>query len=158
MYVLLHRNFNYGATGEAIKVDLLNHPEYIEQNATLAFQAAIWRWMTEIKKGQPSSHDAFVGNWKPTKNDTLAKRTPGFGVTMNILYGEMVCGQGDIDAMNNIISHYQYYLNLMGVGDAAGPHDVLSCAEQLAFNPATAKSDSWDLSSAQPILWHGFLM
>ncbi|KAL0876101.1 hypothetical protein Bca101_025806 [Brassica carinata] len=31
----------YCAAGEALKADLLNHPEYIEQNATLAFQAAI---------------------------------------------------------------------------------------------------------------------
>ncbi|KAK6146296.1 hypothetical protein DH2020_020165 [Rehmannia glutinosa] len=117
--------------GEAIKQDLLNHPEYIEQNATLAFQAAIWRWMTPIKKGQPSCHDAFVGNWKPTKNDTLAKRVPGFGTTMNIMYGDLVCGQGDIDPMNNLISHYQYYLDLMGVGrEQAGPHEVLACAEQ----------------------------
>lgn len=140
----IYWNVNYGAAGDALKVDLLNHPEYIEQNATLAFQAAIWRWMTEIKKGQPSSHDAFVGNWKPTKNDTLAKRSPGFGATMNILYGEMVCGQGDIDPMNNIISHYQHYLDLMGVGrEEGGPHDVLNCAEQKAFNPATAsKNDS----------------
>lgn len=133
------RNYNYGAIGEGIKADLLNHPEYIEQNATLAFQAAIWRWMTPIKKSQPSAHDAFVGNWKPTKNDTLAKRVPGFGATMNILYGDLVCGQGDIDAMNNIISHYQYYLDLMGVGrEEAGPHDVLTCAEQIPFNPSNS--------------------
>lgn len=149
------RNFNYGAAGEALKVDLLNHPEYIEQNATLAFQAAIWRWMTEIKKGQPSSHDVFVGNWKPTKNDALAKRVPGFGATMNILYGEMVCGQGDIDAMNNIVSHYQHYLDLIGVGrEEAGPHDVLTCADQLAFNPATATAASWVLKvPANHLLW-----
>ncbi|KAA8527308.1 hypothetical protein F0562_034595 [Nyssa sinensis] len=82
----IYWNYNYGATGEALKVDLLNHPEYIEQNATLAFQAAIWRWMTPIKKSQPSAHDVFVGKWKPTKNDTLAKRFPGFGTTMNVLY------------------------------------------------------------------------
>ncbi|KAG8483272.1 hypothetical protein CXB51_022364 [Gossypium anomalum] len=43
-------NYNYGETGEALKVDLLNHPEYIENNATLSFQAAIWRWMTPVKK------------------------------------------------------------------------------------------------------------
>lgn len=108
--------------------------------------------MTEIKKGQPSSHDVFVGNWKPTKNDTLAKRVPGFGATMNILYGEMVCGQGDIDAMNNIVSHYQHYLDLIGVGrEEAGPHDVLTCADQLAFNPATATAASWVLK-CQPIV------
>lgn len=136
----IYWNYNYGAVGNALKVDLLNHPEYIEQNATLAFQAAIWKWMTAVKKDQPSAHDVFVGNWKPTKNDTLSKRVPGFGATMNILYGELTCGQGDIDAMNNIISHYLYYLDLMGVGreEAAGPHDSLTCAEQKAFNPSTA--------------------
>ena len=137
------RNYNYGIIGDGIKVDLLDHPEYLEQNATMAFQAAMWRWMTPIKKKQPSAHDVFVGNWKPTKNDTLAKRVPGFGTTMNILYGDSVCGQGEIDSMNNIISHYLYYLDLMGVGrEAAGPHDVLSCAEQEAFNPSSTSSSS----------------
>ncbi|KAE8022716.1 hypothetical protein FH972_008496 [Carpinus fangiana] len=132
----IYWNYNYGAAGEALKVDLLNHPEYIEQNATLAFQAAMWRWITPIKKSQPSAHDAFVGNWKPTKNDTLSKRVPGFGTTMNILYGDFLCGKGDVDAMNTIISHYLYYLDLMGIGrEEAGPSEVLSCGEQAAFNP-----------------------
>lgn len=139
----LYWNYNYGKAGEALKVDLLNHPEYIEQNATLAFQAAIWRWMTPVKKNQPSAHDVFVGNWKPTKNDTLSKRVPGFGTTMNVLYGDGVCGQGDSEAMNNIVSHYLYYLDLMGVGrEEAGTHDVLNCSEQAAFNPTSASSSS----------------
>ncbi|CAO2827043.1 unnamed protein product [Amaranthus hypochondriacus] len=139
----LYWNFNYGATGEALKVDLLNHPEYIEQNATLAFQAAIWRWMTPMKKGQPSAHQVFVGDWKPTKNDTLSNRVPGFGTTMNVLYGDLVCGKGEIDDMNNIISHYLYYLDLLGVNrEKGGEHDVLTCAEQKAFNPSYVASSS----------------
>jgi hypothetical protein len=134
------RNYNYGAAGDGIKVDLLHHPEYLEQNATLAFMAAMWRWMTPIKKNQPSAHEAFVGTWKPTKNDTLSKRLPGFGATMNILYGESICGKGFIDAMNTIISHYQYYLDLMGVGrEHSG--DNRDCAEQLPFNPSSPTDD-----------------
>ncbi|KAI4344983.1 hypothetical protein L6164_012153 [Bauhinia variegata] len=129
-------NYNYGAIGEALKVDLLSHPEYLEQNATLAFQAAIWEWMTPKKKSQPSPHEAFLGLWKPTKNDTLEKRVPGFGATMNLLYGDYLCGQGDIDPMNNIISHYLYYCDLLGVSrEQAGPNEILSCAEQVPFNP-----------------------
>lgn len=117
----------------------MSHPEYIEQNATLAFKAAMWRWYTPIKKSQPSAHEAFLGKWKPTKNDTLAKRVPGFGTTMNVLYGDQVCGQGDIDAMNNFISHYLYYLDLLGLNrEDAGPHEYLTCAEQVAFNPSTS--------------------
>lgn len=139
----LYWNYNYGKTGEALKTDLLNHPEYLENNATLAFQAAIWKWMTPEKKHLPSAHDVFVGKWKPTKNDTLAKRVPGFGTTMNVLYGDQVCGKGDDESMNNIVSHYLYYLDLMGVGrEEAGSHDVLSCAEQLPFNQASASASS----------------
>uniref|UniRef100_A0A0D9X9X3 Plant heme peroxidase family profile domain-containing protein n=1 Tax=Leersia perrieri TaxID=77586 RepID=A0A0D9X9X3_9ORYZ len=133
-------NFNYGIVGLGIKQDLLNHPELLEQNATLAFEAAIWRWMTPMKRKQPSAHDVFVGNWKPTKNDTLSKRYPGFGATMNILYGDLVCGQGSIDKMNVIVSHYRHYLDLMGVGsDNAG--DNLDCADQslLAVDKARRK-------------------
>jgi hypothetical protein len=138
------RNYNYGKIGEALKVDLLNHPEYIEQNATLAFQAALWKWMTPPEKHIPSPHDVFVGNWKPTKNDTLSKRVPGFGATINILYGDQVCGQGsDNESMNNIISHYLYYLDLLGVGrEEAGPNEILSCAEQAAFKPSGSPSSS----------------
>ncbi|KAL5541925.1 hypothetical protein UlMin_009635 [Ulmus minor] len=140
----LYWNYNYGETGEALKVDLLNHPEYIEQNATLAFQAAIWRWITPVKKHQPSAHDVFVGNWKPTKNDTLSKRVPGFGSTMNVLYGEQVCGEnGNSEQRDNMVSHYLYYLDLMGVGrEEAGPHEVLSCAEQKPFSSSSSSSTS----------------
>ena len=126
-----------------MKIDLLNHPEYLEQNATIAFMAAMQKWMTPIKKSQPSPHEAFVGEWKPTKNDTLAKRVPGFGATMNILYGDSVCGRGSIDDMNVIISHYLYYLDLLGVGrEEGGANDVLSCAEQAVFNPTTTAQAS----------------
>nr|AZH68438.1 chitinase-like protein 1 [Gastrodia elata] len=128
-------NYNYGIIGDGLKIDLLSHPEYLEQNATTAFQAAMWRWMNPIKKKQPSAHDVFVGNWKPTKNDTDAKRLPGFGATMNVLYGDQTCGQGFADSMNNIISHYQYYLDLMGVG-RQNSGDNLDCAEQVPFNPS----------------------
>ncbi len=140
MHALI-RNYNYGEASKALNVDLLNHPEYIEQNATLAFQVAIWRWMTPFKEHQPSAHDVFMSHWKPTKNDTLAKRVPGFGATMNVLYGDLVCNQGDNESMNNIISHYLYYLDLLGVGrEEAGPHKVLSCAQQVAFNPSSSSS------------------
>nr|GEY01775.1 chitinase-like protein 1 [Tanacetum cinerariifolium] len=62
-----------------------------------------------------------------TNNDTLSLRNHGFGCTMNILYGERTCGQGDIDDMNTIITHYLYYLDLMGLGrEDAGPHDKFS--------------------------------
>nr|POE93123.1 chitinase-like protein 2 [Quercus suber] len=137
----IYWNYNYGEVSEDLKVDLLNQPEYIEQNATLAFQVAIWRWMTPTKKHQPSAHEVFIGYWKPTKNDTVVKQLYGFGATMNVLYGDLVCGRGDNESMNNIISHYLYYLDLMGVGrEEAGPREVLSCGEQVSLNPSSFSS------------------
>ncbi|KAL6576463.1 serine/threonine protein kinase, CMGC, dual-specificity [Orobanche hederae] len=129
----MYGNKLYGFVGEGLKVDLLSHPEYVEQNATLAFQAAIFIWMTSFRN-IPSCHDAFVGKfWNPTKNDTLSKRVAGFGTTINILYGKTVCGHGDgAESMNFIISHYLEYLDLMGVGrEKAGQH--LTCAQQIPF-------------------------
>ncbi|KAK7857237.1 chitinase-like protein 1 [Quercus suber] len=136
-----NRNYNYGEAGKDLKVDLLNHPEYIEQNAMLAFQVAIWRWMTPIKEHQPSAHEVFIGTWTPTKSDNLVKRVSGFGATMNVLYGDLICGHGDNEYMNNIISHYLYYLDLMDIDrEEVGPHEVLSCAKQVAFNPSISSS------------------
>ena len=97
--------------------------------------------MTPIIEHQPSAHDVFIGLQKPTKNDFLAKRVFGFGATMNVLYKDPVCGQGDNESMNNIISHYLYYLDLMGVGrEEARPHEMVSCAEQIAFDPSSSLS------------------
>ena len=53
--VAFNRNYNCGEVGKDLKVDLLNHLEYIEQNSTWAFQVAIWRWMKPIKEHQPSA-------------------------------------------------------------------------------------------------------
>uniref|UniRef100_A0A7N2R161 Uncharacterized protein n=1 Tax=Quercus lobata TaxID=97700 RepID=A0A7N2R161_QUELO len=78
---------------------------------------------------------------KPTKDDSLAKQGFGFGATINVLYRYLVCGQGDNEFINNIISHYLYYLDLMGVGqEEARAHEELSCAEQVAFNPTSSSS------------------
>ena len=97
--------------------------------------------MTPTKKHQPSAHEVFIGYWKPTKNDTLVKQLYGFGATMNVLYGDLVCSRGDNEVMNNIISHYLYYLDLMGVGrEEAGPREVLSCGEQVSLNPSSFSS------------------
>eukprot|EP01018_Ginkgo_biloba_P031882 Gb_10245 [translate_table: standard] len=134
-------NYNYGQIGEALKVDLLTHPEYLADNATLAFSAAIWRWMTPIKRKQPSAHEVIVGKWVPTKNDTKSFRLPGFGMTINILDGDAECGKGDIEKMSNRISHYLYFLDLMGVGrQFAGVN--LDCGQQVPLNPSASSASS----------------
>lgn len=133
-------NYNYGEIGEALKVDLLHHPEYLSDNATLAFAAAMHRWMTPMKVKQPSPHQVMAGKWVPTKNDTLASRLPGFGMTINILKGEAECGDGsDNKKMSDRVAHYLYFLDQMNVGrDNAG--DNLDCSEQKVLNPSSSSS------------------
>lgn len=126
--ILLHcRNYNYGPTGKALKKDLLNHPDLLSTNATLAFQAAIWYWVTPAKT-RPSPHEVMVGKWVPTKNDTRLNRQPGFGMTINIKASDVECGHGDDPRMLDRISHYLYFLQgYFGVSD---PGKNLDCGLQ----------------------------
>ena len=72
----------------------------------------------------------------------MAKRVSGFGTTMNVLYGDLVCGKGNNESsMNNIFDYYLQYLDHIGVNpNKAGPHELLSCADQVPFNPSIALS------------------
>ncbi|KAH9303023.1 hypothetical protein KI387_014606, partial [Taxus chinensis] len=139
--LLVYWNFNYGQIGEAIKVDLLNHPELLSDNATIAFQAAIWRWMNPIKVKQPSAHDVMVGNWIPTKNDTASFREPGFGMTINVLDGGLECGKGDVEKMSRRVSHYMEFLDLLGVGRQFSGEN-LDCGQQVPLNPVASSASS----------------
>ena len=147
-----NKNYNYEEVSKDLKVDFLNHSKYIEQNATLSFQVAIWGWMTPIMEHQPSARNVFTSYWKPTKGDSPAKRVSSFGATINVLYGDLVCSQGYNEFMKNINTHYLYYLDLMGVGgEEARPHEELSSVEQVAFNSTYSLSPYLlDLSLTNP--------
>ena len=122
-------NYNYGLIGDGLKVGLLNHPGYIEQ-------------MTQMKKQQPSVRDVFVGNRKPTKNDTLSEGylalEPPWTFSMETKSAVRVTSM----TRNNIISHYQYYRDLMSAGRGYS-RDNLDCAEQVPFNPSLKSESSW---------------
>lgn len=105
----LYWNYNYGPTGVALKQDLLHHPEILSQNETIAWQAAVWYWMTPAKT-RPSPHEIMIGKWVPTKNDTLAYRKPGFGMTINVKASDVECGHGEDPRMQSRISHYLTFL------------------------------------------------
>ncbi|KAG6498327.1 hypothetical protein ZIOFF_046239 [Zingiber officinale] len=61
-------NYNYGAAGEAIGVDLLSHPDLVATDPVISFQTAIWFWMTP-QSPKPSPHDVMVGRWQPENRD-----------------------------------------------------------------------------------------
>lgn len=123
----LYWNYNYGPTGKALKQDLLNHPEILAQNETIAWQAAIWYWMTPAKT-RASPHQVMTNQWVPTKLDTLQERKSGFGLTINIKTGDVECGHGDDPRMLSRISHYLYFLQ--GFFNVQDPGENLGCGLQ----------------------------
>ncbi|MDN3579827.1 chitinase [Mucilaginibacter flavus] len=118
----LSYNGNYGYASNIIFGDpkiLLNKPELVETDPVVAFKAAIYFWMTP-ETHKPSAHDVMTGKWQPNAVDKAHGRTtPGFGMTINIVNGDVECGKGDnVEPMNDRIGFYQFYLKKLGITDA----------------------------------------
>ena len=124
----LSYNGNYGKASDFIfgnKKVLLNNPEMIETNAVVAFKTAIWFWMTP-ETYKPSAHDVMIGKWQPNASDKALGRTPGFGMTVLIINGQVECNKGENRFLTDRIEFYQHFLKLMGITD---PNCACSCAK-----------------------------
>jgi len=116
----LSYNGNYGKASDCIFGDkkvLLNDPDKVENDAVTAFKVAIWFWMMP-ETHKPSAHDVMIGKWQPNAVDKAKGRTPGFGMTINIINGAVECSKGENEGMNDRIAFYQYFLMKLGVTDA----------------------------------------
>ncbi|MFI5139520.1 MAG: chitinase [Sphingobacteriales bacterium] len=129
----LSYNGNYGYASDCIfgnKSILLNNPELVETDPVVAFKTAIYFWMTP-QTLKPSAHDVMIGKWQPNAADKAAGRTPGFGMTINIINGSVECGKGEnIFSMNDRIGFYRYFLSKLGVSD---PNCACSCGKMKAY-------------------------
>lgn len=118
--VQLSYNGNYGYAGDCILGDdkiLLNNPDLVETDAVLAFKTAIYFWMMP-QTHKPSAHDVMVGVWQPKATDKAKGRAPGFGMTINIINGEVECNKGENNySMKDRMKFYQYFLSKLGVQD-----------------------------------------
>ncbi|KAH0905420.1 hypothetical protein HID58_037247, partial [Brassica napus] len=121
-------NYNYGPAGRALGFDGLRNPEIVANNSVIAFQTALWFWMTE-QSPKPSCHDVMIGRYMPTEADLAANRTGGFGLTTNIINGGLECGIAGDGRVNDRIGFYQRYAGLLNVG--TGPN--LDCENQRPF-------------------------
>ncbi|OCX53533.1 hypothetical protein BEL04_04335 [Mucilaginibacter sp. PPCGB 2223] len=129
----LSYNGNYGYASDCIfgdKTVLLNNPDLVATNAVVAFKAAIFFWMTPVTY-KPSAHDVMVGNWKPKADDIAKNRRPGFGMTINIINGDIECNHGDVFGMTDRIGFYQHFLTMLGVSD---PDCACSCSKTQPYN------------------------
>ncbi|KAL2629488.1 hypothetical protein R1flu_014174 [Riccia fluitans] len=141
----IYWNFNYGPVGKGLKVDLLNNPGLISSNSTLAWASAMWYWMTP-QKPNPSPHSVMVGEWEPTADQKNGFIYPGFGVTTNILNGQIECGHGDDWRGQERISFYKTFGGILGVQDFG---DNLDC-EIVTFLSAFGELSRIGISCALP--------
>ncbi|RYU85633.1 hypothetical protein EWM62_19015 [Mucilaginibacter terrigena] len=122
-------NGNYGYASDCIFGDkhvLLNNPGLIETDPVVAFKTAIYFWMTP-ETHKPSAHDVMTGKWQPNAIDKAKGRTPGFGMTINIVNGDLECNKGEDNySMKDRIGFYQFFLKKLGVTD---PDCACSCGK-----------------------------
>ncbi|NME68683.1 glycoside hydrolase family 19 protein [Flammeovirga aprica] len=137
--IQLSWNYNYGQVSQFLYGDknvLLANPERVIEDGALAFQTAIWFWMTP-QYPKPSAHDVMVGNWEPTSYDLENNRFPGFGVTVNIINGGLECGSGTEKAkVLSRIGHYERHSSILNVTtdlDGQSTCNTCGCANQRAF-------------------------
>ncbi|CAH2039148.1 unnamed protein product [Thlaspi arvense] len=126
--IQLSWNYNYGPAGRALGFDGLKNPEIVANNSVIAFQTALWFWMTE-QSPKPSCHDVMIGKYRPSVADLAANRTGGFGLTTNIINGGLECGIAGDGRVNDRIGYFQRYAGLFNVG--TGPN--LDCEKQRPF-------------------------
>lgn len=107
-------NYNYGAAGAALGEDLLKQPERVSTAPYLAFATALWFWMTP-QAPKPSAHDVVTGAFKPTARDAALGRTPGFGLTTNIINGGIECGKPTHPKVERRVLYYKHFCALLGV-------------------------------------------
>ena len=129
--IQLSYNYNYGPASEFIFGDkkvLLDNPDLVIQDAALAFQTAIWFWMTP-QYPKPSAHNVMVGKWVPNDLDKTKNRVPGLGMTVNIINGGVECGQGkEKPQVLSRIGYYKRYTGIYNIGtDMDGVDDLSDC-------------------------------
>jgi basic endochitinase B len=126
--IQLSWNYNYGQVGQALGIDLLSNPDLVKSDSAIAFQTALWFWMTP-QQPKPSCHAVMTGKWTPSADDASKGRAPGFGMTINIINGGLECGMGTPPAVTDRVGFYNHFTQLLGVNagdniycDRMGPY------------------------------------
>ncbi|HEU4426599.1 MAG TPA: glycoside hydrolase family 19 protein [Pilimelia sp.] len=100
--IQLSWNFNYHAAGNALGLPLLTNPYLVEQNASIAWQTALWYWMTQNGPGTMTAHNAMVNQ-------------RGFGETIRSINGSLECNGGNPAQVQSRVNNYQRFVGILGV-------------------------------------------
>jgi hypothetical protein len=121
--IQLSWNFNYGAIGDVLGLELLEDPDLVTSEGVIAFRTALWFWMTP-QPPKPSAHAALLGTWQPGALDIAAGRQPGFGMTVNIINGGLECGIPTDDRVRDRIRFFRHFAERLGTSEGLS----LECA------------------------------
>jgi predicted chitinase len=100
--IQLSWNFNYNAAGQFLGLPLLTNPFLVEQNASVAWQTAIWYWMTQNGPGTMTAHNAMVTG-------------AGFGQTIRSINGSLECDGRNPAQVASRVASYQRFVGVLGV-------------------------------------------
>jgi basic endochitinase B len=120
--IQLSWNYNYGAVGQALGLDLLGNPDLVKSDGAIAFATGLWFWMTP-QSPKPSCHAVMSGGWTPSPDDANQGRVPGFGMTINIINGGLECSIATPPQVDSRVSFYQRFTQMLGVS----PGDNVYC-------------------------------
>jgi predicted chitinase len=108
--IQLSWNFNYKAAGDALGLPLLTNPWLAEQQSSVAWQTALWYWMTQTGPGTMTPHNAMVNS-------------RGFGETIRSINGSLECNGGNPAQVASRVAAYQRFTGILAVS----PGGNLSC-------------------------------
>jgi predicted chitinase len=108
--IQLSWNFNYKAAGDALGLNLLANPYLVEQQASVAWQTALWYWMTQSGPGTMTPHTAMTTN-------------RGFGETIRSINGSLECNGRNPAQVQSRVNAYTSFTGILGVS----PGGNLSC-------------------------------
>jgi len=100
--IQLSWNFNYKAAGDALGIDLLNNPDRVKNETSVAYQTAVWYWMTQRGPGTMTPHDAMVNS-------------RGFGETIRSINGSLECNGGNPAQVQSRVDAYNRFASILGV-------------------------------------------
>ncbi|WP_204031937.1 glycoside hydrolase family 19 protein [Micromonospora qiuiae] len=110
--IQLSWNTNYKAAGDALGLDLLNNPDLVKNDSSVAWQTALWFWMTQSGAGSMTAHDAITGGG-------------GFGETIRTINGALECGGGNSAQVQARVDAYKRFAATLGVDP--GDEGALRC-------------------------------
>lgn len=105
--IQLSWNFNYGPAGVFVNQPLLQNPDLVATVPSIAWQSAIWYWVTQEGPGDRPAHDCVLDN-------------QGFGCTIRSINGALECDGGNPAQVQSRIDNFESFKLILGA-TSVGP-------------------------------------